>query len=222
MKKIVVLCLTLVMVASLALTAFAAPGAFTVSPWGNPAPELISGTPVTEGCTGKLVITPYSQKNTLDEATRLVLEEAYDQIANNTVESAFTTALAALAAAKEMEVSELSVSDLFDVSYIGCNEHGEHDGFVITLKTETLQSFVGLMHFNGQTWETLDAEWDAEAGTVTFAVETLSPFAIVVDNGTGEQPPQTGDRALVLYGAVMAVTAAGLALVLVSLKKKKA
>jgi len=67
MKKLAILCLSVVMLLSLGLTVFAAPGGFVSSPSGNPAPELIDSVNKTEGCTAQLKITPYSERNTLDD-----------------------------------------------------------------------------------------------------------------------------------------------------------
>ena len=224
MKKIVALCLTLVMAVSLCLTALAAPGAFVASPSGNKAPELVSFT-APDGCNAKLVITPYAERNTLDEATRLVLEEAYKQIANHIQNNDFSKALKALAESKNMTASQLSVSDLFDISYYGCEIHEEHKnqgGFTITLKAETLGNLVGVLHMNNMNWENVQVlACDQDAKTVTFFVETLSPFAIVVDNGSGSSTPPTGDNAMAYLGVAL-VAAAGLVVVLVGAKKKKA
>lgn len=221
MKKIVALCLTLVMAVSLCLTAIAAPGAFVASPSGNKAPELVSFT-APDGCNAKLVITPYAERNTLDEATRLVLEEAYKQIANHIQNNDFSKALKAMAESKDMTASELSVGDLFDISSYDCDDHDGHNGFTITLKAETLGNLVGVLHMNNKNWENVQVlACDQDAKTVTFYVENLSPFAIVVDNGSGSSTPPTGDNAMAYLGVAL-VAAAGLVFVLVGAKKKKA
>ena len=222
MKKIVALCLTLVMAVSLCLTAIAAPGAFVASPSGNKAPELVSFT-APDGCNAKLVITPYAERNTLDEATRLVLEEAYKQIANVIENNDFSKALKAMAQEKGMAASELSVSDLFDISYYDCGDHEGHKGFTITMKAETLENFIGILHMKDGAWENLEIkDWNKDTKTVTFFVETLSPFAIVVDNGSGSSTPPTGDSAMLMYLGVALVAAAALVVVLVNSKKQKA
>ena len=222
MKKIVALCLTLVMAVSLCLTAIAAPGAFVASPSGNKAPELVSFT-APDGCNAKLVITPYAERNTLDEATRLVLEEAYKQIANVIENNDFSKTLKALAQEKGMAASELSVSDLFDISYYDCGDHEDHKGFTITMKAETIENFIGILHMKDGAWENLEIkDWNKDAKTVTFFVETLSPFAIVVDNGSGSSTPPTGDSAMLMYLGVALVAAAALVVVLVNSKKQKA
>ena len=221
MKKIAVVALSLVMVVCLTLIAIAGPGAFLNSPSHNAAPEIVSFTPASEDCYAYLKITPYAERNTLDDATRAKLEEAYDQIVNNKEDNAFTRILAELAEQKGYTVPELSVSDLFDISYYSCEHHADHKGFTITLKAETIKNFVGLIHMMGDEWEIIEVSEVNEAeNTITFYVENLSPFAIVVDNGSGDKAPQTGDNTMVYLG-VMAVAACGLVLVLVSGKKRK-
>ena len=150
------------------------------------------------------------------------MEEAYKQIANHIQNNDFSKALKALAESKDMTASELSVGDLFDISYYDCDDHDGHNGFTITLKAETLDNLVGILHLKNNTWENLQiVEWNKDAKTVTFFVETLSPFAIVVDNGSGSSTPPTGDNAMAYLGVAL-VAAAGLVVVLVGAKKKKA
>lgn len=219
MKKIAVVALSLVMVVCLTLIAIAGPGKFLNSPSRNAAPEIVSFTPASEDCYAYLVVTPYAERNTLDDATRAKLEEAYDQIANKG--DAFVKILKELSEQKGIPVAELSVSDLFDISYYSCEHHANHKGFTITLKAETIKNFVGLVHLMGDEWEIIEVSEVNEAeNTITFYVEDLSPFAIVVDNGSGDKAPQTGDNTMVYLG-VMAVAACGLVLVLVSGKKRK-
>lgn len=241
MKKVVVFCLALAMAVSMSLTVFAGPGIFVSSPSGNSAPMLAEYTPKTDGCTAKLVVTSYADRATLDDATRLQLEKAYEQISGSADE--FTKALEQLAKDKNMEVSQLSASDLFDISYYDCGEHEDHEGFTITLKAETLDRFVGFMHMNGDAWEIINvSEYNEEEETITFYVAKLSPFAIIVDNGSGDSTTQTEDNTAqtdnkpgqtdndsaqtgdgsVVYVGAMAVAAFAIVLAVVSMKKQKA
>ena len=222
MKKLVALCLTIVMALSLSVSALAAPGAFVASPSGNTAPELVSFiTP--EDCEADMKVVSYADRHLLDAEIRLALEEAYKQIANVIENNDFSKTLKALAQEKGMAASELSVSDLFDISYYDCGDHEGHKGFTITMKAETLENFIGILHMKDGTWENLEIkDWNKDAKTVTFFVETLSPFAIVVDNGSGSSTPPTGDSAMLMYLGVALVAAAALVVVLVNSKKQKA
>lgn len=221
MKKIAILCLSLIMLLSLSLSVFAAPGVFVSSPSGNPAPELVDYDNKTGDCTAKLKVTPYSERDTLDEATRKKLEEAYAQIVDSLGNNDFSKILEKLAKENDMLVSGLSVSDLFDVSYYGCADHDGHKGFTVTIKSETIDGAIGLLHMNGDTWEIVSvSDIDEESNTMTFYVEDLSPFAIVVDNGNGSLPPQTGDTSMIYIWAMIAA-ASGLLLILICSKAKK-
>ena len=222
MKKLVALCLTLVLALSLSVSALAAPGAFVASPSGNTAPELASFI-APEDCEADLKVISYADRHLLDAEIRLALEEAYKQIANVIENNDFSKALKALAQEKGMAASELSVSDLFDISYYDCGDHEGHKGFTITMKAETLENFIGILHMKDGAWENLEIkDWNKDAKTVTFFVETLSPFAIVVDNGSGSSTPPTGDSAMLMYLGVALVAAAALVVVLVNSKKQKA
>lgn len=221
MKKLAVLCLSIVILLSLSLTVFAAPGVFVSSPSGNPAPELVDAVNKTEGCTAQLKITPYSERDTLDEATRKKLEEAYAQIVDSLGNNDFSKILEKLAKENDMLVSGLSVSDLFDVSDYNCDDHEGHKGFTVTIKSETIDGAIGLLHMNGDTWEIVSiSDIDEESNTMTFYVEDLSPFAIVVDNGNGSLPSQTGDTSMIYIWATIAAVS-GLLLVLICSKAKK-
>ena len=222
MKKLVALCLTLVLTLSMSVSVLAAPGAFVASPSGNTAPELVSFI-APEDCEAELKVVSYADRHLLDAEIRLALEEAYKQIANVIENNDFSKALKALAQEKGMAASELSVSDLFDISYYDCGDHEGHNGFIITIKAETLENFIGILHMKDGAWENLEIrEWNKSAKTITFFVETLSPFAIVVDNGTGSSTPPTGDNAMMIYLGAALVAAAGLVVVVANSKKKKA
>ncbi|MBQ7922078.1 MAG: hypothetical protein IJ325_05825 [Clostridia bacterium] len=225
MKKFAVISLSLVMVVCLTLIAIAGPGAFVQSPSNNPAPILTAYTADDEGCTAELVVTAYADRDTRPEEKRLALEEAYDQIVNHKDDNAFKAVMEQMAEKLGMTVPELSIAELFDISYYSCGVHIEedHNGFTITLKLNTIENFKGIIHLQeDETWEILDVSDVNEAeGTITFHVDTLSPFATVVDNGSGEQAPQTGDLTMVYLG-VMIAAACGLVIVLVAGKKRKA
>ncbi|MGN0691565.1 MAG: hypothetical protein ACI4K7_04360, partial [Oscillospiraceae bacterium] len=80
MKKVMAICLTLVMVMSLGIAAFAAPGSFISSPSMNKAPVLISYENESSDCTAKLILTAYADRKTLPENLCAMIEKAYDMI----------------------------------------------------------------------------------------------------------------------------------------------
>ena len=219
MKKIIITVMTIVMVASLSISALAA-GAFVSSPSANEAPELVSGAPVTPECTGTLVISSYADRANLSDEARAKLEEAYNQIANYGAGNAFATVLQHLAGENKLAANQLSVSDLFDISSVNCTHHEKHEGFIITIGVGDLEHFVGILHFTGSVWEELEInDVDEAAHTVTFTTPSLSPFAVVVNNGA-EAPAASGNAWIWIVVAAVVVAAAAAAVVVVAKKKR--
>jgi hypothetical protein len=220
MKKALSLALTLLMVITMCLPVFAGPGRFITSPSGVDAPELIESENSNDACNAKVVITAFADRHTLDDATRQKMEKAYNDIVNATDLANLNADLAALAKTMKIDSGKLAVSDLFDISYVDCADHDGHGYFTITLKPETVKNFVGLMHLNGDNWE-LVKDVKVEGNNITFTVEELSPFAIVVDTSAGS--PITGDFSNVgFYVVLMAVSAIALILIVFKLKKREA
>lgn len=209
MKKILAFCITLVMLAGMSMPAFAALGGFVSSPGGNKGPELVEYDPTDDACTAKLVVTPYGERHSLSAEKRAILEKAYAEIVNSTNVLNLSAEFKAMVEKKGWSKHTFAVSDLFDISYYDCTIHTGHNGFEIVIKPETLKNFVGLLHLNGNTWELVEnAKVEKRGGVdvLTFTVDTLSPFAIVVD--TDAVPPKTSDNnQWVLYVSLMVVSA---------------
>lgn len=223
MKKVLVVCLTILMMLSMTLTAFAAPGKFVSSPSGNLAPGVINFDPADDDCTGYLVITPYSERDTLPDSLEALMKKAYDQIKNSKDLTELNADLAALAKKLKIKGADLAVSDLFDIRVEGCTVHEGHHEFDIVVSADTLKHFVGLLHMkeNGE-WELIkDAKVISNGEHLAFSVDTMSPFAIVVD--TSANPSQTGDTSLApVYITVMAISALAIIVILAKSKKQKA
>ena len=223
MKKVLAICLMIVMVVSMSVTSFAAPGGFVSSPSGNPAPTVVDFDPSNDNCTGWLVITPYGDREDLSDVLRSLLEKAYNDIVNSDDLTKLNAELAKIAADKNIEGQNLAVSDLFDIHVTGCDFHDGHFGFDITLDADKLSSFVGLLHMNKNgEWELVaDAKVVNNNEHLQFSVDSLSPFAIVVDTTIdGGDAPQTGDNSMI-YIYVVLMAASALALVTILLKNKK-
>ena len=223
MKKVLAICLMIVMVVSMSVTSCAAPGGFVSSPSGNPAPTVVDFDPSNDNCTGWLVITPYGDREDLSDVLRSLLEKAYKDVVNSDDLTKLNAELAKIAADKNIEGQNLAVSDLFDIHVTGCDFHDGHFGFDITLDADKLSSFVGLLHMNKNgEWELVaDAKVVNNNEHLQFSVDSLSPFAIVVDTTIdGGDVPQTGDNSMIyVYVILMAVSA--LSLVVIVLKNKK-
>ena len=227
MKKLLVVCLVLVMIASMTLVAFADPGSFITSPSIKPGPEIIGFEPRDSECTAVLVITPFGERLELSPVLRGLLDKAYQQISTSDDLTKLNADLAAVAAAQGIEGTMLKVSELFDIHTEGCDYHEGHVDFDITLSADALSRFVGLLHM------TIDGEWELISDAqvthngehLQFSVEAFSPFAIVVDTTDGfngdDNAPDTGDHSKIyLYSTLMAVSAVALVVVLVKGKKQ--
>lgn len=197
MKKIFAVILTAVMFASLALSGFAA--SFVSSPSSNAAPTLDSFDFEDASCVADIIITPYSKRDTLTTEKKTAIEAAYNEIKATNDVSALNADLAALAKTKGINGKYLAVSDLFDVSAVGCDVHNEHGRVTIKLTAETLSKFVGLLQYKDGEWELVTGA-SVSGKKLTFTVDELSSFAVVV-NATPDAPP-TGDNGIYILIAV--------------------
>ncbi len=224
MKKVLTVCLMIVLVAGLGVNALATTEGFTSSPSGNPAPDIVEyeiGN--SEDCNSQLVITPYGEKHKLPEALQALLNEAYDEIANAGDLSKLNADFAKLVKDQKISVEDLAVSDLFDIHATECDFHDGHVDFDITLEADTLSHFVALLHMNknGEFELVADAEVINNGEHLKFSVESLSPFAIVVNTGDGVQENKL-DGMIFVYIAVLVVLAVIIILFLAKKKKKAA
>lgn len=224
MKKVMAIGLMMVMLLSMGLTVFAEPGGFVNSPSENPAPELVEFTPGSDDCTAEIVITAYSERHTMGGVIQEMLEEAYTHIYDADEITSLNDDLAELAVKLDVAASDLAVSDLFDISYIGCDDHTDHGYFDFVIKAETLKGFVGLLHYHNDDWRlvenaevyTKNGEWHLK-----FSVDEFSPFAIVVN--TNPNAPKTGDNSMIYtYVIIMAVSALAILVIAVKMKKQSA
>ena len=221
MKKILAVILAVIMVVSAGVLAFAQ-GGFVSSPSGNEAPEIEDVQYSDDSCNPRIVITPYNEREELDESRKNAIIAAYNDIAENKDLSKMCAALSGVAASKGLSVLQLAVSDLFDIT---AYHNGDHDycGIItITLSSETLRHFVALLHRGADgTWEVVpDVTVDYASNTISFQARDFSPFAVVVDT-EAENVPDTGSE-IIIPAVVMFLSGISLAVVLFSLKKKKA
>ena len=211
MKKIAITLLALTLAVCMPLTAFAA-GAFLSSP-SNTTTELVEFT-FTDGCGATLIVTPYGERDTLDDNSRKILEEAYGQIAGEKNLGNLSDDLKALAEKLGLDVTNLAVSDLFNIGYEGCDGHADHS-YTVKLKPEILKNFVTVMQYVDGKWIVIENA-KAEGGYLTMSSKYYGPVAIVVEKGN----TATGDSFPWIYLVMMVVSAAGLVAVSVMYKKK--
>lgn len=220
MKKVLAVLMVMVMVFAMALPAVAATDNFTKSPSGNPAPEVEKVEPTDENCTAVIVVTPYAERNELDEESCDVIEEAYDTIKNNKDGSSLEEALKELAT-EEHPYDVLAISDLFDVDYSNCDLHKEHKPVNVLLSAETLDHFAGLLVYVGGEWKIVKgAAVDKEEANLKFLAEEFGPYAIVVDSTFAGDSADTGDAGISwIWFVLMGVSAAGLITIAVVYRK---
>lgn len=222
MKKALSVVLALVMCLAFSLSVAAAPGSFVSSPSGNQAPQLIEGKNESEDCEAGIVITPYSERDTLSEEKRELMENVYDMIVEAADVGDLNGAIETLAKNKGISVESLAISDLFDISYYGCDDHDDHGYFRIKFKAETLKNFVALLHYNNNKWEIVEGTTVEDEVYLSFKADEFSPFAIVVNTGTDAGENQTGESFPWIYVVLMVVAAVGFVVVAYIFKKKKA
>lgn len=230
MKKLLAICLSMVMVMCVSITAFAAPDGFVNSPSGNNSPEVEEFEPQDEECTAKLVVTPFSDKDSLSPTLKALFDKAYESIVNATDLTTLNAELAKLVEQMNIEAQNLAVSDLFDLHVTDCDFHEGHFTFRIVLKSDTLENFVGLLHMTKDgTWELVpDAKVTNDGTCLEFSVESFSPFAVVVNNteetGTSSSStdPGTGEGIMIyVYIAIAAICTTALVIIFVVLARKK-
>ncbi len=220
MKKVLAICLAVVMVISAGVMAFAQ-GGFVSSPSGNKAPVIVTVTYGDNSCRPEIIVTPYVDKETLEDYKEQALIDAYNEILNCDNLADLCSGLIALAAELGRNVRNFAISDLFDISAYHTLPHDYCGTITLTLNSETLTNFVGLLHRNSEgVWELIpNVVVDYDNNTITFTVNNFSPFAIVVDTAA-EDAPNTGSS-IYIPAIVMCVSAVSLAVVLISLKKKQ-
>lgn len=228
MKKVLTLCLVLVMALCMSVTAFAAPNGFTRSPGANSAPTVENFDPEDEDCTADLIITPFGDLSKLPEEMQQRFQEAYDSIVNADDLTKLNEELEKNAKEKGIDPDNIGISDLFNIHCEGCDNHEGHDKAGITLSAETLNNFLGLMFMDEDgKWQWVkDAAVNANGKLEFTATNTNAPYAIVVDTteaGTGNGDPGTGEGFGIYFWIAIASTAALLiVLVLILIKKKRA
>lgn len=191
-----------------------------------------------------MVIAIVSIADSTDHAVAAIsdkLKSAQSQIQNATTLADLSenlgTALTAMISAStvptaaELTVEDLAVSQLFDVSLVENNavvDLGESKKLTYTIKTDlTSDDFFVLLHnVNGDEWEIVENVVLGEDGTLTVTVNSLSPFALVIEkpadisvDPAGPSSPTTGVEFNAVY-AFAAVAFVALAVVFFVKAKK--
>lgn len=209
MKKILALIITAAMLLTMSVATFAKSEDFLVSPSKNLTPDLKDYEHEDHDCPGEIVIVGYGDKNTLSDDDKKEFEDAYNSIINADKLTDLNKDL----------TGDLAISDIFGVDLNGCDEHPNHGKTTIELDTDSAKNFHSLIAFDGEKWITIDATLNGTTLTFTTYLDSFTAFAIVVN--TASDAPQTGDSFSWGYVALMAVAAAGIVVICISMKKKK-
>ncbi len=229
MKKLLAFLLTVVMVVTMTVAAHAADGTFMISPTLRPAPSLIGFKNMVEECVAEIIITAYANRHTLPESLRNLIEEAYDVLAKTDDLGSLNDKLADFAKDLNVSTSDFAISDLFDIRMTDCESHETHGAFDITLSPESLSNFVCLLHYKDGLWSVVENAKVTNNGThLQFTTEDFSPFAIVVNTKTADEPGTSEDDSSEVPGkpgdnsntAVYAVIMLGSALSVILLARK--
>ena len=223
MKRIFALLMTLAVIVAFATVTFAENGGFYESPSKNQAPTLDSFENENDECEATLHITSYADRAQLSAEAQQKLAAAFDTILNATDLTTVNAELAKLVKELGIVGTDLAVSDLFDISYHEEGDHSGHGAFTVALNAETLKNFVAFLHYENGQWVLVEDAKVVDGEKLTFTVDTLSPFAVVVNTN----PSVPGSDGLPV-GAIVAIVAAAVAvaggiafLVFFLLKKKK-
>lgn len=223
MKKTFALVVTVILMLSACIPAFAVNGSFTGSPSNNSDPVLVDFSTTVSGFNGNLVITPYKNRNNLSAANKEKLETSYKQIAEATDLSVIVPDIKSVAANAKVEVKDLAVSDLFFADVEGNAVVSESGKYTVTVKCDSLNKFVALLCYNDGKWTTVnDAKVDSN-GNLVFTTEVLGAFATVLSTeGSGAVKPQTGEKFPWVYVVIAGASAAALVVLgVVAVKTKK-
>ena len=187
MKKIITLILTITMAFVSVVPAFAVEDDFVSSPSRDDV-VLEEGKNEDPDCTAEVILTMFKDREKLAAHIREKLEEAYEIITNCEDLTTLCKEFAAFVAKLGLTGKDLAVSELFDLSYYGCEDHDEHGYFNIKVGAKALENFVGLLHYHNGQWEFVDnAKVLPDGETLQFRIKDFSPFAIVV-NTSGKVP----------------------------------
>lgn len=233
MKRVVSVVTVLVLCLSLVCPVFAAEGTFTPSVSSKNHPEivptpdgaigvLVDGdgkeiAPVEEGC---LVVTPVSKADSsadIPADAKETLLDVYEKLSDGSMQLPY-----------EDNAEDMVIRDLFDASLICTDGHKEslaEEGVCIELTFDlgvgANVDVVAMTYVDGK-WSPIVSVVNNGDGTVTCVFEEICPIAFAVAEEAYSGPAQTGDAVgsnLILWVALMAVSAAVLVVLLFSRRK---
>ena len=208
MKKMMASVMAVVLILTMSVSVFAA-GNFVSSPSYTDYPVMVDFA-FTGDCDGELIVTPYSQRDTLDEDAKNLIEKCYKDIKDC---DDLTKMFHMVEVPKDK--SGFAIGDLFNIHFEGCKSHYEHNPFTVTITPSTLKNFVEVVALVDGEWVVVDSK--VEGNNLVINSSYYGPYAIILST---VESPATGDNFPWVYVVLMGVSAVGLAAVLVILKKK--
>lgn len=212
MKKLVAVLCAAVMTVGMAVNVFAAP-----SPSVSGTVTAIESATDANGNAVEIKIETVSEAEaeqhfTEEEKTAVAdVKENFETIAKKVLGEKFEDGM------KLVDIRNLYVPEGANVTF----------PLTLTVKITgvTKDSTVAVLHYNAETktWEDVNAT--AGDGTITFTVNSLSPFAFIVDANTAKNAgsttsPATGEANTMTWVAIVAVAAA--AGMVVTYRRKRA
>lgn len=212
MKKLVAVLCAAVMTVGMAVNVFAAP-----SPSVSGTVTAIESATDANGNAVEIKIetvseTEAEQHFTEEEKTAVAdVKENFETIAKKVLGEKFEDGM------KLVDIRNLYVPEGANVTF----------PLTLTVKVTgvTKDSTIAVLHYNAETktWEDVNAT--AGDGTITFTVNSLSPFAFIVDANTAKNAgsttsPATGEANTMTWVAIVAVAAA--AGMVVTYRRKRA
>ncbi|MBQ6402969.1 MAG: LPXTG cell wall anchor domain-containing protein [Oscillospiraceae bacterium] len=197
MKKIFAFLLAVMLLVSLSAAAFADNFINSVANAG--APELSSAKDANgNDASGIIVITPYIDREKLDDSKKENLEKAFDSLRKAPELAGVNAELKEAAGDKSV-----AASDLFDIS--ATQEVSFPVGIV--MKDEFLDDFVALLHYVDGEWTWVDAE--VKDNELSYSIDELGAYAIIVaaEPATSAQTGETVSIGFVVAAAVFAIAA---------------
>lgn len=247
MKKRISLLLAALLVAMTLIPAYAA--SFTPSVTGKDAPDVMQaeklyddGT-VKEDITREVKVVPVSKRDdpAVHQDVRQALTAAYSDVKNaGTLDKLTTDINDALAAHPGVKLTDLVVSDLFDVTYMvgGVPTDLTEPARVRFHLTVPVDDLIFVLHkYDDTHWEVINLKSFSQQDCVTLIdrntlevvfTNGFSPVAFVIDGGRpvvnpgGPTSPQTGEPSPLWVILAMTAAAACAACAVVRREKKSA
>ena len=183
MKKIIAFLVSVMMVAALAVPVFAE-GAYVESITAKPAPEVVGDGSISKS---DLIITPFVDRDKLDDEARKNIEEAFDKIKSG--EASYPEAM------KELLGNNSVAKDLFYVEAVGAGlledlANGKEIRFTMNVGIGAGEPVVVATYVDGE-WVVATETVNNGDGTITVALSRLGTVGVFVKGEGATEPSVT-------------------------------